>query len=112
MVRSAVASALCTLPPVVNRFARERIQSYYFVSENETDREGGYNELVEHCYDVLSHGDSIILFLPPSKEDNESKDVAIGGISEALHKLEGGSTEQQLKTIVRNVTEAARQLYN
>ncbi|EPY25771.1 protein kinase [Strigomonas culicis] len=92
--RHGVAKALRTLPSVVSRSARNQIQSYFFISDNLEDSEGGYKKLCDFIREVLQARESIIFFMTPGSEGKDARDIATGALAEIWNEQTHGTVDQ------------------
>ncbi|AIN98802.1 protein kinase, putative [Leishmania panamensis] len=82
------------LPPIVGKAACRYVESYFFVTDDENEEEGGYHSLVSYLYDSLSANIPVLVVVVSSSTSSAVRTNIVAAISTCLTRLRGGDPDQ------------------
>ncbi|KPI89183.1 putative Protein kinase [Leptomonas seymouri] len=86
-VRNEVVSG--ALPPIVGRAARSYVESYFFVTDDGNEEDGGYHNLVEYLNDALAMKEPVLVVVVTSGNASAARTNIVAALSTYLTKLRG-----------------------
>ncbi|CAJ1989254.1 calcium/calmodulin-dependent protein kinase [Leishmania donovani] len=99
------------LPPIVGKAARNYVESYFFVTDDENEEEGGYHSLVSYLYDSLSANIPVLVVVVSSGTSCAVRTNIVAAISTCLTRLRGGDPEQLDAEQAELIVSTMRSLY-
>jgi hypothetical protein len=85
------ASTITTgaLPPIVGRAARSYVESYFFVTDDESEEDGGYHDLVAYLSDALAAKEPVLVVVVTSGNTSAVRTSIVAALSTCLTQLRG-----------------------
>lgn len=99
------------LPPIVGKAARKYVESYFFVTDDENEEEGGYHSLVSYLYDSLSANIPVLVVVVSNGTSCAVRTNIVAAISTCLTRLRGGDPEQLDAEQAELIVSTMRSLY-
>lgn len=81
------------LPPIVGRAARSYVESYFFVTDDESNEDGGYHNLVEYLNDALAAKEPVLVVVVTSGNTSAVRTTIVAALSTCLTQLRGKDPE-------------------
>ncbi|KAG5503516.1 hypothetical protein JKF63_05656 [Porcisia hertigi] len=99
------------LPAIVGKAARNYVESYFFVTEDENAEEGGYHSLVAYLYESLAANIPVLVVVVSSGTSTAVRTNIVAAISTCLTRLRGGDPDQLDAEQAEIIVSTMRSLY-
>ncbi|KPA79262.1 putative calcium/calmodulin-dependent protein kinase [Leptomonas pyrrhocoris] len=77
------------LPSIVSRAARSYVESYFFVTDDETEEDGGYHDLVEYLNDAFAAKEAVLVVVVTNGNKSAVRTNIVAALSTCLTQLRG-----------------------
>ncbi|KAH9597320.1 Protein kinase domain [Trypanosoma melophagium] len=98
-----------SLPPILQKYARQTLKSYFVIADASDDPLGGFIALRDHIAECARREERVLLFLEEKRMSRSSREIAIGAICAKLREHLGPETT--VNTCYQMVLDAMRGLY-
>ncbi|KAG5504072.1 hypothetical protein GH5_04934 [Leishmania sp. Ghana 2012 LV757] len=99
------------LPSIVGKAARSYVESYFFVTDDENEEEGGYHSLASYLYDSLCANIPVLVVVVSSDASSAVRTNIVAAISTSLTRLRGGDPDQLDTEQAELIVSTMRSLY-